>query len=111
MFTRISYSQFSLTWQISSVLHLAKARESYDGPGGFDRFLEDVRQAGLAAGYDYRDFDLDVVRHSGVPGFQGGNANLGRRGVRGFVRQHGFGEHGVQRRMAALLFRTVQVPR
>lgn len=81
MFMRISYSQFSLTWQISSVLHLAKARESYEGPGGFDRFLEDVRQAGLAAGYDYRDFDLDVVRHSGVPGFQGGNANLGGRGA------------------------------
>lgn len=81
LFARISGSRFSLVSTVSPVLHLAQARGEYSGTGGFDRFLEDVRQAALAVGVDYLDYDLDVVRHSGVPGFQGGNANLGTRGA------------------------------
>jgi hypothetical protein len=81
VFTRVSYGKLTMHSTISPVLMLTKGREEYGGPGGFDRFLEDVRQAALAQGIDYRDFELDVVRHSGVPGFSGGNANLGYRGA------------------------------
>lgn len=81
IFQRNSFGKFGLTWEVSPVLHLASERGAFTGPGGFDRFLEAVREAGLAVGIDYRNFDLDVARHSGVPGFAGGNANLGLRGA------------------------------
>ncbi len=81
IFTRVSKGKFQLNWTVSPVLFLSKGRDSYEGGGGFDRFIDDVRAAGRAAGYNYLDFDLDIVRHSGVPGFMGGNANLGTRGA------------------------------
>ncbi len=81
IFRRTSDGKFGLTWRISPVLNLQKTREAYSGPSGFQPFLDDVRKAGADAGIDYLDFDLDIARHSGVPGFQGGNANLGFRGA------------------------------
>jgi hypothetical protein len=81
IYTRISKGKFQLAWTVSPILSLAKGRDSYEGGGGFDRFIDAVRAAGRAAGYNYLDYDLDIARHSGVPGFMGGNANLGTRGA------------------------------
>ncbi|MBL9139157.1 MAG: carboxypeptidase regulatory-like domain-containing protein [Verrucomicrobiales bacterium] len=81
IFQQNSRGRFGLTWEVSPVLQLAVERSAFAGPGGFERFLTAVREAGLAAGIDYQKFDLDVARHSGVPGFAGGNANLGARGA------------------------------
>lgn len=81
IYMRISHGKFQLAWTVSPVLHLANNREKYGGTDGFDRFIEDVRAAGNAAGYDYLDYDFDIARHTGVPGFMGGNANIGMRGA------------------------------
>lgn len=81
IFRRISGGRFGLTWTVSPVLSIGKSREDYLGPGGFDRLLDDARAAGIAAGFDYRDHDFEVVRHSGVSDFAGGNARLGQRGA------------------------------
>src|SRR5688572_3109512 len=78
---KISGGKFQLEWTVSPVLTLSSGRNTYTGPGGFDLFLNDVRAAGAAAGYDYLQYDLDIARHSGVSTFQGGNANLGTRGA------------------------------
>lgn len=81
IFRRISGGRFGLTWTVTPVLPIGKSREAYLGPGGFDRLLDDARAAGIAAGFDYRDHDFEVVRHSGVSDFAGGNARLGQRGA------------------------------
>lgn len=78
---RTSHGRWGLSWTVTPVLALGAEASSYEGPGGFDRFIDDAREAAQAAGFDYRDHDLEVVRHSGVPGFAGGNARLGRRGA------------------------------
>lgn len=80
-FRRMSYGQFGLTSTVSSVIRLSNPRSSYDSPGGFDRLVDDARQAGIQSGFDYRDYDLEIVRHTGVPSFAGGNARLGARGA------------------------------
>jgi hypothetical protein len=81
IFKRNSDGRLGLTWEVSPVLQLAEERTAFTGPGGFDHFLGAVREAGQSVGIDYRVYDLDVARHSGVPGFAGGNANLGTRGA------------------------------
>jgi hypothetical protein len=81
IYTRISKGKFQLISTVSPILHLTNNREKYGGTDGFDRFIDDVRAAGQAAGYDYLDYDFDIARHTGVPGFMGGNANLGMRGA------------------------------
>ncbi len=81
IYTRMSGGRFSLIWTISPVLSFEKGRDAYSGPGGFDQFLSDARAGGALAGFDYSQYDLDIVRHTGVPGFMGGNANLGIRGA------------------------------
>lgn len=80
-FRRMSFGTFGFTYTVSTVLPLSTPRTIYTGPNGFDRFIDDARQAGIAAGFDYRDYDLEIVRHSGVEGFAGGNARLGERGA------------------------------
>ena len=80
-FRRISHGAFGFDFTISPVLHLATARTEYEGPAGFDRFVDAARAAGIEAGFDYRDYDLEIVRHTGVDGFAGGNARLGERGA------------------------------
>ncbi len=80
-FRRMSFGSFGFTYTVSTVLPLSTPRTIYTGPNGFDRFIDDARQAGIAAGFDYRDYDLEIVRHSGVEGFAGGNARLGERGA------------------------------
>jgi hypothetical protein len=80
-FRRISHGSFGFQHTITGVLPLNTARGTFAGADGFDRFITAAREAALAAGFDYRDFDLEVVRHSGVPGFASGNARLGTRGA------------------------------
>ncbi len=77
----ISFGQFKLEWTITPLLTLATTRDDYTDPAGFDRLLDDARAAARAAGYSFEEYELDVVRHTGVPTLQGGNANLGRRGA------------------------------
>jgi hypothetical protein len=81
LFRSMSQGVFGLTSTVSAVIALGKPRETYNSPGGFDRLLDDARSAGIDAGFDYRDYDLEVVRHSGVSSFAGGNARLGTRGA------------------------------
>lgn len=81
VFERVSFGLFHLGWSVSPVLALTKERSAYANFQGFDTFIADVRQAALAAGIDYLDYDFDIVRHTGVSTFQGGNANLGFRGA------------------------------
>lgn len=81
LFQQISQGHYGLASTITPVLPLARPRSDYDVPSGFDQLLADARAAGVAAGFDYRDYDLEVVRHSGVPSFAGGNARLGVRGA------------------------------
>jgi len=80
-FRQISLGAFGLASSISPVLALQTSRTDYEGPGGFDRFLDDARQAGIEAGWNYQDYDLEIVRHTGISGFAGGNARLGERGA------------------------------
>jgi hypothetical protein len=80
-FRRMSHDAFGLTSTVSTVVHLRSQRNDYAELGGFDKFIDGARQAAAEAGFDYRDYDLDVVRHTGVPGFMGGNARLGTRGA------------------------------
>ncbi len=80
-FQRISHGRYGIAGTVTPVLALASSRSDYDVPGGFDRLITDAREAALTAGFDYREFDLEVVRHSGVPSFAGGNARLGVRGA------------------------------
>lgn len=80
-FRRISHEAFGFTATVSSLLSLDSPRAAYEGVTAFDRLLEDARAAGIGAGFDYRDYDLEIVRHSGVPSLAGGNARLGERGA------------------------------
>ena len=77
---RMSYGSYGFTWAITPVLALAQTRDGY-GAKGPDALLDDTRAAALNAGFDYQQFDLDVVRYQPVPGFRGGMGNLGRRGA------------------------------
>lgn len=81
LFYHISQGNYGLQSTVTPVLPLAHLRSDYDNPSGFDHLIDDARAAGVAAGFDYRDFDLEVVRHTGVPSFAGGNARLGVRGA------------------------------
>lgn len=77
---RMSYGLYGYTWTVTPVLTMPRPREDY-GEERLDELLEDARRSALAEGFNYQNFELDVVRHNPVPGFRGGRGNLGRRGA------------------------------
>ena len=84
LFQSVSYGRFRLSYVVTPVLQSANARQFYEvgGNEGFQRVIDDGRALAKAAGYDYRQFDLEVVRHTPLSDRLGGEANLGFRGAR-----------------------------
>lgn len=78
-FKAISYNLFSLDWTITPVLPLAGSADYYVDRR--EQLLQDARDAALRAGYNYEEYDLEIVRHNVVPSWAGGYGNLGRRGT------------------------------
>lgn len=77
---RMSFGRYGYTWMVTPPLTLSHAKEEYNEQK-LDKLLEDARLAAQQAGFDYREYDLDVVRHNPIPGFSGGRGNMGRRGA------------------------------
>lgn len=79
-FRRMSFDQYSLEWAVTPALKVGKDKNHYMVNGDL-ALLRDARAAAAAAGLDYEKFDLDMVWHSGVPGWGGGRGLIGQRGA------------------------------
>jgi uncharacterized delta-60 repeat protein len=88
-FMESSFNKTALITTVSQLVTLPQPKLFYtaNGPGAL---LDHARRAVHAAGLDYQNYDLDIVRHVSVPSFNfGGLASVGGRGV--WLQSSGFG--------------------
>ncbi len=88
-FVEASFNTAAIVSTITPLLALPQTKLWYgtNGPGSV---LDHARKAARAAGFAYEQYDLDIVRHSSVPGFDwGGLAAVGGRGL--WLQSSGFG--------------------
>jgi hypothetical protein len=78
-FKRMSYGQYYFDWTVTPVLMLSRSADAYTDQR--EALQADARQLAVDAGYNFEEYDLDIVRHNPVPGFVGGYGWIGRRGV------------------------------
>ena len=78
-----SYNLVQMVPTVTPLLILPKPLGYYGPSGGPGEMLEDARKAAREAGFEFTDYDLDVVGHINVP-FEGWNwCGLGYVGARG----------------------------
>lgn len=88
-FVESSFNTTSIASTITPLLALPQTKLWYgtNGPGSV---LDHARKAARAAGFADEQYDLDIVRHTSVPGFDwGGLASVGGRGL--WLQSSGFG--------------------
>jgi uncharacterized delta-60 repeat protein len=88
-FVESSFNTTAISSTITPLLALPQTKLWYgtNGPGSV---LDHARKAARAAGFAYEQYDLDIVRHASVPGFDwGGLASVGGRGL--WLQSSGFG--------------------
>src|SRR5262249_22660100 len=79
-FVQASYDTTSIISTITPLLHLPQIKLWYS-TNGVGALQADARLAAKAAGFDYRNYDLDIVHFTPVPGYKfGGLASVGGRG-------------------------------
>lgn len=78
---RISCGHLTLTSTVTAVIPLPRTRADYGNLSYFDRLMADAREAAFVLGYDWREYDFDVVYHAGVPGLGVANAQWNGRGI------------------------------
>lgn len=77
----LSYGRCRLHWTITPLFTLPKSRDEYAAGDAFNGLLNDARTLAKAQGFDYTEYHLDAVRHTGIQGLTSGSANLGSRGL------------------------------
>ncbi|MEW6157358.1 MAG: Calx-beta domain-containing protein [Verrucomicrobiota bacterium] len=76
-----SYRSTAIITTVAALVTLPQTKLWYSAFGE-DALQRDARAVTKAAGYDYLNYDLDMVIHTSVPGFDwGGLAYVGARGV------------------------------
>lgn len=80
-FLENSYGTTSLITDVTPLLVLPQTKEWYSVQGA-TRLLSDARDAARAAGLDTDNYDLDIVRHNKVPGYNwSGQSFVGSKGI------------------------------
>lgn len=76
-----SYGTTAIISDVTPLLMLPQTKDWY-GVQGSTRLLSDARETARAAGFDTDNYDLDVVRHNRVPGYNwNGQGYVGTKGV------------------------------
>jgi uncharacterized delta-60 repeat protein len=77
-----SYHSTAILTTVGPLVTVPQPKRWYGDVGGPGALMDDAREATRAAGLDFQSFDLDVIRHVVVPGWEDW-AGLGYVGARG----------------------------
>jgi uncharacterized delta-60 repeat protein len=78
-----SYHSTAIITTVGPLVTLPQPKRWYGDAGGLGGLMADAREATRAAGFDFQNYDLDLIRHVVVPGWEdwAGMGFVGARGV------------------------------
>lgn len=76
---RMSYNQLSITWQFTPLLQLPGSPDLYRSD--YILLIRHAREAAAAAGFNYQEFDRDLLAPPAVPGWTQGLAIINDRAL------------------------------